>query len=297
MNFPVLPDNPYKIDVPETLKLIDEHKPELIVFGKSMFLHREPVAEVRKYLDATGCDAVVMYDMAHVLGLIGPHFQRPFQEGADLVTGSTHKTFFGTQRGVVGSRYQEHEERYELWEAIRRRSFPGAVSNHHLGTLLGLLMAAYEMNHFKKEYQPKVPANAKAFARSLKECGLRRGGRSGHRLHGNPPGGRERRLRAGGGSGASLLEQNNIICNYQATPDDEGFTSSGAIRLGVSEMTRFGMEAADFATLAHLMKEAVMDGKHVADQVKALRVPFRELRYCFRGDECADLVSKLHELI
>jgi glycine/serine hydroxymethyltransferase len=59
-----------------------------------------------------------MYDMAHVLGLIGPHFQQPFDEGADIVTGSTHKTFFGTQRGIVSSRFQEHEERYALWEAL-----------------------------------------------------------------------------------------------------------------------------------------------------------------------------------
>ena len=47
--------------------------------------------------------------MAHVLGLVGPHFQEPFADGADLVTGSTHKTFFGTQRGVVGSRFVEPE--------------------------------------------------------------------------------------------------------------------------------------------------------------------------------------------
>ena len=39
-----------------------------------------------------------MYDMAHVLGLIGDHFQKPFEEGAEIVTGSTHKTFFGPQR-------------------------------------------------------------------------------------------------------------------------------------------------------------------------------------------------------
>ena len=93
-------------------------------------------------------------------------------EGADLVTGSTHKTFFGTQRGVVGSRFQEHEERYELWEALERRAFPGSVSNHHLGTLLGLLMAAYEMNHFKGEYQARVVKNAKAFARALSDSGM-----------------------------------------------------------------------------------------------------------------------------
>ena len=67
---------------------------------------------------------------------------------------------------------KEPEERYDLWEAIQRRAFPGIVCNHHLGTLLGLLLAAYEMNHFKAQYQPAVIGNAKAFARALKEQGL-----------------------------------------------------------------------------------------------------------------------------
>ncbi|MBN1418608.1 MAG: glycine cleavage system protein T, partial [Planctomycetes bacterium] len=144
VNFPVLADNPYKMDVPAAIECIDRWRPELIILGKSMVIHREPVAEIRRFLDASGIDAVLMYDMAHVLGLIGPHFQEPFAEGADFVTGSTHKTFFGTQRGVIGSRFEDGQERYALWEAVRRRAFPGSVSNHHLGTLLGLLMAAYE---------------------------------------------------------------------------------------------------------------------------------------------------------
>jgi aminomethyltransferase len=171
VDIPVLPENPYKADVPALLDLIELERPELIILGKSMVLHPEPVAEVRRFLDEHGMDAVLMYDMAHVLGLVGPHFQQPFAEGADIVTGSTHKTFFGTQRGIIGGRWQEPEEKWELWEAIERRAFPGSVSNHHLGTLLGLLMASYEMNHFKDEYQRAVLGNAKVFARALKEAG------------------------------------------------------------------------------------------------------------------------------
>ena len=296
VNFPVLAENRHKIDVPITLELIDQYRPELILFGKSMVLHKEPVTEIRQFLDAQNIDAVLMYDMAHVLGLIGPHFQQPFAEGADLVTGSTHKTFFGTQRGVVGSCFQVHEERYELWEALLRRAFPGSVSNHHLGTLLGLLMATYEMNHFKDKYQPKVIANAKAFARALKECGLNVAGDTAidftetHQVvvdvgysHGTEI--------------ASRLEANNIICNYQANTDEEGFTASGALRMGVSEMTRFGMEEDDFRTLAELMRDVVIKDAVVTDQVKALREQFRELRFCFRGDEYAGMLQKLHELL
>jgi aminomethyltransferase len=296
VNFPVLEANPYRIDVPATLELIDEFRPELIVFGKSMVLHREPVADVRRFLDERGLNAVVMYDMAHVLGLVGPHFQRPFAEGADIVTGSTHKTFFGTQRGIVAGGIGEEEERYALWESIMNRAFPGAVSNHHLGTLLGLLMAAYEMNRFKDEYQPKVVANAKAFARALAEAGLA--------VEGDPSidftETHQVLVRVGYGRGPEIarrLESNNVICNYQALPDDESFTAASGLRMGVSEMTRFGMQEEDFGELAQLLRDAVADDAPVASAVAALRSRFTELNYCFSPDEHPELMERLARFV
>jgi len=296
VNFPMLTENPYKTDVPATLKLIDEYRPELIIFGKSMVLHKEPVSRIRQFLNSQGLAAVVMYDMAHVLGLIGPHFQQPFEEGADLVTGSTHKTYFGTQRGAVACCFNEQEERYELWEALRRRAFPGSVSNHHLGTLLGLLMATYEMNHFKDEYQSRVIANAKAFGRALNDCGLKVAGDPAidftetHQVVVN----------VGYSCGPEIarrLEASNIICNYQAGPDEEGFTASGALRMGVSEMTRFGMLEEDFRALAPLIRDVVVNDADIIDQIKMLRKPFCKLQFCFRENEYAELLQKLHKLL
>jgi len=292
VNFPVLPDNHYRIDVPGTLEFIDEYRPKLIVFGKSMVLHKEPVAEIRRYIDAQGLDTVIMYDMAHVLGLVGAYFQQPFAEGADLVTGSTHKTFFGTQRGIVAGRWTEHEERYDLWEAVRRRAFPGSLSNHHLGTLLGLLMAAYEMNHFKDEYQKAVVTNAKAFARALADAGLNVAGDPAidfTETH-------QAILEVGYGRGpemADRLEANNIVCNYQASPDEEGFTASGSLRLGVSEMTRFGMEPSDFQELAVLMAACINKNAAVKDHVRDLRQRFLEMRYCFREEDYPEVAAQL----
>jgi aminomethyltransferase len=296
VNFPVCADNPYRIDIDAAVELIERHRPELIVLGKSLVLHPEPVREIRAAVDHLGLDCVVMYDMAHVLGLVGPHFQQPFAEGADLVTGSTHKTFFGTQRGVIAGRYARPEPDYALWEAIRRRAFPGAVSNHHLGTMLGLLMAAYEMNHFRDQYQPAVLANAKTLARSLKECGLTVAGDAAmsytetHQVV----------VEVGYARGPEIarrLEENRLIVNYQAGPGEEGFSASGCLRLGVAEMTRFGMGPRDFEQVASLMADVVLRGRNVAEDVKRLRQRFLDLRYCFAESEFVAALEQLHALI
>jgi aminomethyltransferase len=157
-------------------------------------------------------------------------------------------------------------------------------------------MAAYEMNHFKDEYQPEVISNAKAFARALKDCRLNVAGdpdidfTETHQVV----------VEVGYGRGPEIarrLEDNNIICNYQAGPDEESFTASGALRLGVSEMTRFGMQKNDFCILAELIKEVVVNHADVRDQVKSLRKSFNELQFCFHGDEYADVLQALHHLL
>ena len=280
VNFPVQRDNPYRIDIEETGRLLEQVEPEIIIFGKSMVLHPEPVAEIRAMVEGWQDRPVILYDMAHVLGLVGPHFQDPFGAGADIVTGSSHKTFFGPQRGIIAANIAEDIPEFELWKAIRRRAFPGMVSNHHLGTLLGLLLAAIEMNTFKDEYQPRVIANAKAFARALAAEGLR--------VEGDPAVDYTETHQvivsvghARGAEIARLLEERNIVLNYQAIPSDEGFTASSGLRIGVSEMTRFGMEEGDFEDLATLFAAAVRDERGIAAKVAEFRHGFRTLRFCF----------------
>jgi aminomethyltransferase len=296
VNFPVCRDDPYRIETEALPELIEQNRPELIVLGKSMILYREPVREIRRILDQLSLDTVLMYDMAHVLGLAGPHFQDPFADGADVVTGSTHKTFFGTQRGIVAANWREEDPNYELWETIQRRTFPGSVSNHHLGTLLGLLVAAYEMNAFKAEYQKTVVANAKSFARALSDAGLT--------VAGDPDIGHTETHQVvvelgycQGVEAARLLEENNIIVNFQASPREEGFTASGALRMGVSEMTRFGMGPEQFRNLAELIRDVVRDRRSVQEEVVKLRSGFRTLHYCFSDEEIEQQVQELHRLI
>lgn len=292
VNFPVLAGNPYNIDLTKTAELIEQHKPELIIFGKSMMLHREPVKEIAQMIAGMKPKPIIMYDGAHVLGLLGSCFQEPLQEGADIITASTHKTFFGTQRGIVASNMSRGTDYFDLWEGIIRRAFPGSMSNHHLGTLLGLLMATYEMNTYRSDYQRRVIDNAKAFALALKEQGLQVEGDPGinytetHQVI----------LRVGYAKGievAERLEKNNIIVNYQSLPDDEAFTSSSGLRLGVQEMTRFGMKKEDFGGLAEYMAAVILDKKDVSQEVSSFRQRFIKMRYCLPEEQAKPLVDEL----
>jgi aminomethyltransferase len=296
IEFPVLEEDPYQIDLKKTEELLDLHKPELLVLGKSMMIYREPIRELARMISGMRPRPILLYDMAHVLGLVGPDFQEPFKEGADIVTSSTHKTFFGSQRGIIASNMSEGTEYEDLWEAILLRVFPGSVSNHHLGTLLGLLMAAYEMNAFRSEYQKAVLSNARSFARALHDQGLR--------VEGNPAIGftetHQVIVRVGYGKGplmAHRLEENNIIVNYQGAPDDEGFTAASCLRMGVQEMTRFGMGGEDFAELADYISQVILKGRSLAGEVSLFRKRFTEMKYCLPTEEATPLVQTLQEAL
>ena len=292
VNFPVKKDCLYKIDTEELQKLLEQHKPELIVFGKSMFLHKEPVEFVSDIVKDWDPKPVIMYDMAHVLGLYGI-LQEPFKEGADIVTGSTHKTFFGPQRGVIASSIPKGSPLAKLWIDIKGRAFPGSTSNHHLGTLLALLMATYEMNVFKKEYQIQIRKNARSFAQALKDNGI---DVEGDKTDGFTETHQVVIRISKHGTGVDLaqrLEENNIITNYQALPDDKSFIEASGIRMGVQEMTRFGMMENDFQELSQLVADVIIKNTDVKDKVKELRGKFLEMQYCLPTQEAAPLAAKV----
>ena len=140
------------------------------------------------------------------------------------------------------------------------------------------------MNTFKAQYQKAIIENAKHFAKALKKQGLD--------VAGDPEIGytETHQVIASVGYGmgpeiAERLERNNIIVNYQATPDEEGFTASGALRMGMSEMTRFGFGFEEFDKLAELMADCILRGKEVGDEVTKLRSGYTKMHYCFDDEE------------
>jgi glycine/serine hydroxymethyltransferase len=296
VNFPVLEENPYKPDLDRLSDLLVDHKPELIVFGKSMFIYPEPVKFVADLVKDWNSRPVIMYDMAHVLGLYGV-FQEPLAEGADVITGSTHKTFFGPQRGLVAGNFPKGSELRKLWLDIVSRAFPGSTSNHHLGTLLALLMAAYEMNEFKEDYQNQVRTNAKAYARALHRRGIPVEGDEGDGFTETHQVLMRIKEFGKGMDIARRLEENNILTNYQALPDDETFLDASGIRMGVQEMTRFGMREEDFDGLADLVAGIILHNKANKEEVKKFRENFQEMNYCLSAQESIPFAAEIFRTI
>ncbi len=92
---------------------------------------------------------------------------------------------------------------------------------------------------------------------------------------------------------ARRLEENNIVTNYQALPDDETFLEASGIRMGVQEMTRFGMKEKDFEVLSDLIADVVMRNKNVKEDVKEFRKNFLEMKFCLPPKEAVPLASKI----
>ncbi|MBF0351406.1 MAG: serine hydroxymethyltransferase [SAR324 cluster bacterium] len=272
--WPTTPDG-YHIDAEKSMVLIDKTSPDLVILGKSLFLFPEPVAQIAEVCRTKNIP--VLYDAAHVLGLIiGGQFQNPFKEGAHFVTASTHKTFPGPQRGVIlGNLYTEQELKW--WTNIDRGIMPGSSSNHHLHTLPGLLVTIREMKQHGKAYASQIVKNAKALGAALdlegvhveaKEFGFTQS----HQIALNV-------TKYGAAIEiAQKLADNNIIVNYNMLPGDQDPRNPSGLRIGVQELTRFGLKENEMGEVATLIK-GVLTGKQVKDQVLQLRARFQNVEY------------------
>ncbi len=269
------------IDVDETRKVALKEKPKLFILGSSLILFRQPVKEIREIADEIG--AYVMYDASHVLGLVaGRAFQNPLKEGADVMTGSTHKTFFGPQRAIIASKK-------ELAEKVDRAVFPGVVSNHHLNTLAGYVVAAMEVLEFGQDYARQVVKNAKALAEELynlgyKVLGEKKGFTETHQVAVDV------RDFGGGEKVAKILENAGIVLNKNLLPWDslENTDNPSGIRIGVQEVTRIGMGEEEMKIIAEIMDAAIKEKKSAEElrkEVRELKERFNVIKYSFDQSE------------
>ncbi len=267
VNFPFDEDE-MNIDVDLSIKKIRETRPRLVLFGGSVFLFPHPVKELKDAAREVG--ATVLYDAAHVLGLIaGKRFQQPLKDGADVVTSSRHKTFPGPQGGLI---LAKEEYSTKLNHAV----FPGVVSNHHLHHMAGFAIALAEMLEFGEAYADQIIRNSKALAQALHESGFnvlceKKGFTESHQVLVDIS-------KNGGGTFAAMtLEKANIIVNKNLLPRDDLLKTKdpSGIRLGTQELSRLGMREQEMKVIAEFFKRLLIDGE-AAEEVKKEVVEFKK---------------------
>jgi glycine hydroxymethyltransferase len=285
------------IDIDGAKKVIKAAKPRIALFGQSVYLFPTPLKELKEVVDEVG--AVMWYDGAHVLGLIaGGEFQDPIREGAAIMTGSTHKTLPGPQRGlIIAEPKNAPMPEEELYPKLDFGVFPGVLSNHHLNTMAALVVALAEHIQFGSDYAKQIIKNAKSLGQALHERGFNvqcehLGFTESHTLSVDV------RNLGGGGPLVDDLEKANIITNKNLMPwdhVDDALNPSG-IRLGSQELTRLGMKENDMEDVAEFFKKICidkMDLNKAKEEVIEFRSNFKKIHYCFKDDEDA---HKFYEL-
>jgi len=276
-------DEEMNIDVDGAIKLIKKVKPKLALNGRSVFLFPSPIKELAEAAHDVG--AYLVYDAAHVLGLIGgKQFQDPLRDGADVMSGSTHKTLPGPQGGMIVSNHDgETDEDKSFLRKLGFGVFPGVTSSYHLHHVAAKAIAFAEHLEFGEAYAKQIIKNAQSFAQSLHEKGFKVFGEKlgftkSHQIL----------LSIGPGKGreaSKKLENAGVVTNMNTIPGDKDPLNPSGLRLGTPELTRLGMKEKEMDEIAEFYKRALIDNedpKRIKADVKEFRKDFQELYYCFK---------------
>ena len=273
------------INPEKSATIIDGTRPGIVTFGGSVFQFPHPVKKLAKVAKETG--AYVVYDAAHVLGLIaGGEFQDPFGEGVDFITASTHKTFPGPQGGVILANCEDERMKKAI-KKVQQAIFPLTTSNTHLGRLPALGLAALELKLYGKELAKQTIKNAQTAGRYLFENGVKVLGRKNgftqsHQIAVDV------RDYGGGQKLAFNLEEANIILNKNLLPYDNQHNRGdpSGLRIGFQDVTRRGFKEGDIEFLCSLILEVIKDKRTPAEvrkDVTKLRQSFKEIKYGFQS--------------
>lgn len=252
----------WNIKAEEAEEAITRIKPRIVIFGASLIVFPQPISVLAKAARENG--AFVGFDGSHVLGLIaGEQFQDPLREGAHALFGSTHKSFFGPQGGIILAD-KEHGER------LKEKIYPAFVDNAHWNRIAAMTLALAEMKEFGKAYARQIVRNSRVLAKALSDYGFpvickHLGFTRSHQVilnYGDYEKGR---------AVAEKLQNANIIADC-------------VVRIGTCEVTRRGMKEKEMLRIAELLKRAIIDGEpatSIKKDVAKMSTEFQEVEYCF----------------
>ncbi len=238
-----------RIDMDNVRELALEHRPKMIVAGTTSYPRRLDPEPFKAIADEVG--ALLMFDIAHLAGLVagGAHSNPvPF---ADVVTFTTHKTLRGPRGGCILCK-AEHAK------AIDKAVFPGWQGGPLEHAIAGKAIAFREAaDPSFTVYAHQVVKNASVLAAALADQGFRlvSGGTDNHLMVVDlTPFDAE----LTGKVAQATLDEAGITLNKNTIPDDprSPFVTSG-VRIGTPSVTTQGMTEAEMPLIAALIARAL----------------------------------------
>ena len=234
--------NDERIDFDEVRRLAHEHRPRMIVAGTTSYPRRIEPEPFKKIADEVG--AYMMFDIAHLAGLVagGAHPNPvPF---ADVVTFTTHKTLRGPRGGCILSTKQHAQ-------AIDKAVFPGQQGGPLEHAVAAKAVAFFEaLQPEFREYAHQIVKNAAALAEALAIRGFRlvSGGTDTHMMVVDL---RPFDANLTGKEAQAVLDMAGITLNKNTVPNDprSPFVTSG-VRIGTPSVTTQGMREGEMSTIA-----------------------------------------------
>jgi len=224
-------------------------RPRMLIGGASAYPRTWDFAALRSIADEVG--AVLLFDMAHIAGLVAGGAHPSPVPHCDIVTTTTHKTLRGPRGGMILCS-KDH------FAAINKMNFPGVQGGPLMHVIAAKAVCFHEaMQDSFKTYARNMVDNAQALGAALTDRGFRlvSGGTDNHLLLVNVT-----NKGLTGKEMEELLERVGITANKNTVPFDQQspFVTSG-VRLGTPALTTRGMGPEQMREIAAIMDQAVAD--------------------------------------
>lgn len=249
-------------------------KPKIVILGGSLFVFKLPIKEVRDLLSRYSPETTLVFDAAHVDGLIaGGAYPNPLDDGASIISGSTYKSLGGPPGGFIVGNDEV------LYKKIKRSVYPGLTTCAHYNRIGALAVTCLGLMKHGQEYANQVVRNSRALGSALSKAGVQVIGK--HRRFSDT----HQVLVSLEGQEVTAPEMGrkladaNIITSPQLLPSEPrgNVRNPKGIRLGTQELTRLGMKEADMNTVASLMASVMVKDRNpleVASEVSEFRKRF-----------------------
>jgi len=262
-------DTDERLDFDQIRDMALEHRPKMIVAGTTSYPRRLEPEPFKAIADEVG--ALLMFDIAHIAGLVaGGAYPNPVPY-ADVVTFTTHKTLRGPRGGCILAK-AEHAA------TIDKAVFPGSQGGPLQHAVAGKAVAFHEaLQPSFKAYAQQIVKNAAALAEAMSKEGFRlvSGGTDTHMMVVDL---RPFDAELTGKEAQVVLDEAGITLNKNNIPNDprSPFVTSG-VRIGTPSVTTQGMKEAEMPVIAEYIVTTL---RHRNDKAKVAEVRAKVAALC-----------------